>query len=88
MGGKEQGNNINPLEAFITLLLSKELDNDNGLFNQKNKLSSHLDDFKNELYKKLDENNQSDTIDDIEITNETKQEEVKEINKEEIIEDE
>lgn len=49
MGGSDNNSNINPLEAFITLLLSKELDGDGKLFGPKDDLSSEFQAFKNEL---------------------------------------
>lgn len=50
MGKGEDGGNINPLEAFITLLLSKELDSDQSIFNKDKGLSTQLETFKKDLF--------------------------------------
>ncbi|WP_105615305.1 SPFH domain-containing protein [Vallitalea okinawensis] len=49
MGGGDGAGNINPLEAFITLLLAKELEDDGQLFDENNKMTSDLKDFKDAL---------------------------------------
>ena len=50
MGKGDEGTNINPLEAFITLLLSKELDSENSIFNKGENLSKELEQFRKELF--------------------------------------
>ncbi|MBN2541045.1 MAG: flotillin family protein [Bacilli bacterium] len=50
MGSGEDGAKINPLEAFITLLLSKELDSDNSIFKKNEPLNKTLEEFKKDLF--------------------------------------
>ncbi len=50
MGSGENGAKINPLEAFITLLLSKELDSDKSIFNKDESLNKTLEQFKKDLF--------------------------------------
>jgi uncharacterized membrane protein YqiK len=61
MGQGDKGNNINPLEAFITLLLSKELDSDKSIFNRDTSLSDDLDKFKKELFQVM-KNDKKDKV--------------------------
>lgn len=51
MGQDKDGGNINPLEAFITLLLSKNLDSDKSLFGADDNLSKEIKQFREELFK-------------------------------------
>ena len=56
--GGGENSNINPLEAFITLLLSKELDSDTSLLNSDDKLSDHLEAFKKDLFERIEPQNE------------------------------
>lgn len=62
MGQDKDGGNINPLEAFITLLLSKNLDNDTSLFGSGDTVSEELKKFREELFKVTKQEQQAEEL--------------------------
>jgi uncharacterized membrane protein YqiK len=81
MGTNESGNNINPLEAFITLLLSKELDSDKSIFNKGDSLSKELEQFKKDLFEVTKTSPEEHPVKKEPVTN-TKKQEVQDTKKE------